>query len=464
MKRFLKKTASWINDRSGFSEIVKPLMNHPVPPGSKWAYVFGSATLFCFMLQIATGVGLALLYQPSSDKAFQSLQFITYHATLGKALRGIHYFGATGMIIMVGIHMLRVYITAAYKFPREMNWISGVVLLILTISMGFTGQLLRWDANGVWSGIVAAEQMGRIPLVGKYIARLLLGGDTLGGQSLSRFYAYHVFLFPSLIFLFTGFHLWLVMRNGISEPPKAGRIVDPKTYRQWYKNALKNDGIPFWPYAAWRDVLFSASLIILIIVLAVLVGPPILGKPPDPSIVNTTPKPDWYLLWIYALFALMPPQIESYAMFFGPVLVLLLLFALPFISNKGERSPLKRPWAIIGSAGVVVIVIALLVVGQQAEWSPNFKAEKLPASVVASTDTLAVAGSVLFQQKACVYCHQIDNYGGKVGPDLTHVGNRLNEQQMQIRIINGSENMPAYSSSLTSDELYKLVAFLKTRK
>jgi ubiquinol-cytochrome c reductase cytochrome b subunit len=208
-------------------------------------------------------------------------------------------------------------------------------------------------------------------------------------------------------------------------------------------------------------VLFSASLIILIVVLAVLVGPPILGKPPDPSIVNTTPKPDWYLLWIYALFALMPPQIESYAMFFGPVLVLLLLFALPFISNKGERSPLKRPWAIIGSAGVVVIVIALLVVGQQAEWSPNFKAKSFPASMVSSADTLAVAGSILFQQKACMYCHQIESYGGKVGPDLTHVANRLNEQQMQIRIINGSENMPAYGSSLTSDELNKILAFLR---
>jgi len=464
MKHFFKKAARWINDRSGFSEMIKPLLGHPVPPGSKWAYVFGSATLFCFILQAATGVGLALLYQPSSAEAFHSLQYITYKATMGKTLRGIHYFGASGMIIMVGLHMLRTYITAAYKFPREMSWVSGVVLLLLTVSMGFTGQLLRWDANGVWSGIVAAEQMGRIPLIGKSVARLLLGGDTLGGQSLSRFYAYHVFLFPSLIFLFVAFHLWLVMRNGISEPPRAGRVVDPKTYRQWYKNALKNDGIPFWPYAAWRDVLFSSSLITLIVVLAILVGPPLLGKPPDPSIVNTTPKPDWYLLWIYALFALMPPQIESYAMFFGPLLVLFLLFALPFLSNKGERSPLKRPWAVIGSVSVVVIVVALLVAGNKATWSPNFKAQKLPASIVSPADTLALAGSVLFQQKACVYCHQIEEYGGHVGPNLTHVGNRLNEQQMQIRIVNGSDNMPAYGASLSNDELTKIVAFLKSRK
>jgi ubiquinol-cytochrome c reductase cytochrome b subunit len=464
MKRFIKKSIRWLNDRSGISEMLKPLMNHPVPPGSRWAYVFGSATLFCFILQVATGIGLALLYQPSSDKAFQSLQYITYQATMGKTLRGVHYYGATGMIIMMGIHMLRVYLTAAYKYPREMNWISGVVLLILTISMGFTGQLLRWDDNGVWSAVVAAEQLSRIPLIGKFIAQLLLGGDTLGGQSLSRFFAYHVFLFPSMLFLFIGFHLWLVIRNGISEPAKAGRLVDPRTYRQWYKNHLRNQGVSFWPYAAWRDAVFSAAVIIAIVALAVLIGPPLLSKQPDPSMVNTEPKPDWYLLWIYALFALMPHAIESYVMFIGPLVVFFLLFALPFLSNKGERSPIKRPWAIVGSAAVVVSVVALLIAGNKANWSASFTAKPPPASIVTASDTMAAAGLVLFQQKACLYCHKIDEYGGNVGPDLTHVGNRLKEQDMIIRISNGAKNMPAYGSSLTNEELQKLLAFLKTRK
>ncbi len=358
MKRFLKKTARWIDDRSDISQLLKPLLNHPVPPGSKWAYVFGSATLFCFVLQLVTGVGLALLYQPSSDKAFQSLLFITNDATLGKWLRGLHYFGASGMILMVGVHMLRVYITAAYKYPREMSWLSGVVLLILTTGMGFTGQLLRWDDNGIWSGVVAAEQMGRIPFVGKYIARLLIGGDTLGGQTLSRFFAYHVFLIPGLLIVFISFHLWLVLRNGISEPARSGHLVNPKTYRNWYKNLLKKEGIPFWPYAAWRDVVFSVAVLLAIIALAVWVGPPPIGQQPDPSVVYTKPTPDWYLLWVYALFALMPPVIESYVMFVGPLLVFGALFALPFLSNRGERSPLKRPWAIVGSVATVVIVAA----------------------------------------------------------------------------------------------------------
>ncbi|MGZ3938389.1 MAG: cytochrome b N-terminal domain-containing protein [Flavisolibacter sp.] len=460
---WLKKTGRWINDRSGISEMLRPLLDHPVPPGSKWAYVFGSATLFCFILQVATGIGLALLYQPSSDKAFQSLQYITYKATMGRTLRGIHYFGASGMIVMAGLHMLRTYITASYKFPREMSWISGVVLLLLTVAMGFTGQLLRWDDNGVWSAVVAAEQLGRIPLVGKSIAQLLLGGDTLGGQSLSRFFSYHVFLFPAFIFVFISFHLWLVMRNGISEPPQAGRLVDPKTYRQWYQDMLRQSGVSFWPYAAWRDTLFGSLIIIAIVILAVVFGPPLLTKPPDPSMVFASPRPDWYLLWIYALFALMPPQIESYLMFLGPLVIFFLLFALPFISNRGERSPIKRPWSIIGSAFVVIVIISLLVVGNKAAWSPAFKTKPLTKSTVASRDTLASAGAVLFQQKACLYCHTINDVGGKVGPDLTHVANRLNEQQMIIRIVNGANNMPAYGGSLSGHELSKLVAFLKTK-
>jgi ubiquinol-cytochrome c reductase cytochrome b subunit len=345
-----------------------------------------------------------------------------------------------------------------------MSWISGVVLLILTVSMGFTGQLLRWDSNGVWSAVVAAEQLGRIPLIGKYIARLLIGGDTLGGQSLSRFFAYHVFLFPGLLILFVSFHLYLVLRNGISEPPKPGQIVDPKTYRKWYENLLKTKGVPFFPDAAWRDVVFSTITLLVIIGLAYFVGPPKLTQPPDPSIINTTPNPDWYLIWIYALFALMPPAIESYVMFLGPIIVLGLLFGLPFLSNKGERSPLKRPWAIIGSVAVVIIVGTLLVVGNTASWSPHFKTQKIPPSVVNSSDTLVLAGSRLFYDKACMYCHKIGKNGGLTGPDLTHVARRLTENEMQIRIVNGGDNMPAYGRSLKSDELRKLVAFLMSRK
>ncbi len=466
MKKVFKKIWAWLDDRTGITEALKPLLDHQIPPKKLWSYVFGSGTLFCFMLQVVTGVALSLLYQPSSNNAYQSLEFITNKAPFGNVLRGIHYFGASAMIILVGVHMMRVYITASYKFPREMNWISGVFLLLFTIFMGFTGQLLRWDSNGVWSSVVAAEQLGRIPMVGKYLARLLIGGDTIGGQSLSRFYAYHVFLFPALIFIFIGLHLYLVLRNGISEPPKAGRLVDPKTYRQWYKSYLKEKGVPFWPNAVIGDVLFSAVVIIVIISLAFIFGAPALTGPPNPAMVHTSPDPDWYMVPFFALFALMPHRIESLAMMLGPVLTVVGLLAIPFLSNKGERSPLKRPWSMFGVICVLVFVISLLVLGLKAPWSPEFETKPLTLAVVKIThgDDAVVRGVNLFYVKGCQYCHRMYNYGGKNGPDLTTVGNRLSKDELAIRIVNGGGNMPAYGSILTKKELDDLVVFLTAQK
>ena len=460
----LKKIWEWIDDRSGFSEIFGPLMKHPVPPGSKWSYVFGSATLFCLVLQVITGVALSLLYQPSTEDAYQSLQFITHQAAFGNVLRGIHYFGASAMIILVGIHMIRVYITAAYKYPREMAWISGVFLLFMTIAMGFTGQLLRWDSNGVWSTYVAAEQIGRIPIIGKYAARLLMGGDTVGGHSLSRFYSYHVFIIPAILFIFVAYHLMLVIRNGISEPAKAGRPVDPKKYREWYQDMLKKVGVPFWPDAAWRDVIFGAAVIISIISLAIIFGPPELSSPPNPSVIYANPKPDWYMLSIFSLFALMPPKIESYVIVIGPILTILILLALPFVSNKGERSPIRRPWAIFGSLCVIIFVFSLFLLGEHSDWSPKFDAKPLTQTQIRSKDTLVISGAALFYKKGCLYCHRIDGQGGLKGPDLSEVSLRLSSGDMEIRIVNGGTNMPAYGGILQKKELTAIIAFLNTRK
>jgi ubiquinol-cytochrome c reductase cytochrome b subunit len=462
--KMLKKIWAWIDDRSGVTEMLNPLIKHMVPPGSKWSYVFGSATLFCLGLQVITGVALSLLYQPSSSDAYQSLQFITHKAKFGNLLRGMHYFGASAMIIMVGIHMIRVYITAAYKYPREMGWISGVFLLFLTIAMGFTGQLLRWDSNGVWSSVVAAEQLGRIPIIGKLAARLLMGGNTIGGHTLSRFYSYHVFIIPAILFILVAFHLMLVIRNGISEPPKLGRPVDPKSYRQWYKDMLQKVGVPFWPYSAWRDILFGAATIIAIISLAYIYGPPELTQPPNPAYIYTNPKPDWYMLAIFSLFALMPPKIESVVIFVGPVLTVLILLSLPFISHKGERSALRRPWAMFGSICVIVFVFSLFLLGEQSAWSPQFTAKPLTPLTIHFADTLVIRGAALLYQRGCLYCHKVDNTGGLKGPDLTNIGLRLSDEDLRVRIVNGGANMPAYGGILQKNELTAIIAFLNTRK
>lgn len=463
MKNKLKQFWQWFDDRSGTSDAIMPLAKHLVPKDAKWAYVFGSATLFCFMLQVITGVALALLYQPTTESAYESLKYITNEVPLGNILRGIHYFGASGMIILIGLHMIRTYLTAAYKYPREMSWISGVFLLLLTVGMGFTGQLLRFDSGGIWGSVVAAQQAGRLPFLGTYVARFLLGGETLGGATLSRFFAFHVFLIPGIIFGLLGLHLYLVFRNGISEMPKAGRLVKRETYREWYHNMLEKDGVPFWPNAAWRDMVFGLVVVLIILLLAVFVGSPEIGRPPDPTDIDTNPRPDWYLLWIFALFAKMPRAIEDWAIVILPAIGVFLLVFLPIFYNTGERSAFRRPWVI----GIVLAIITMIgsfwYLGVKAPWSPNFGAKPLSQEVVGNVSPAAKEGATLFYKKACINCHMISGDGGSRGPDLTNVGGRLNGDQLTLKIVNGGPEMPAFGGILTKDELDKLVDFLKTR-
>ena len=437
---------------------------HLVPPDAKWWYVFGSATLCAFIVQVISGIALAFVYIPSASEAYSTIHFISEEAPFGHFLRGLHYYGASAMVLMVSLHMAQVFLFGSYKFPRELNWATGVLLLGFTLLMGFTGQLLRWDQNAVWSVVVAAEQTARVPFIGKWLAHLTLGGDTVGGATLTRFFAIHVFIMPALILAFVGLHLWLVLRHGVSEPPKPGKLVDPKTYRQEYQQLLEKTGRPFWPDAAWRDVIFCVGMIVVITVLAWLSGAPQLGKPPDPSLIAASPRPDWYLLWYFAELALLPYGKDKYFMVFGPLLAGLLLIALPFISNRGERSPRRRPWAVAAVLMIAVMIATLWVAGAKSPWSPNFNAPPLSPSIVGATNGPVFIGAQLFHAKGCLNCHLIAGDGGRRGPDLTAVSDRLSKNQMTLKIANGAVNMPAYAAKLTPAEMDALLAFLQSRK
>jgi ubiquinol-cytochrome c reductase cytochrome b subunit len=367
------------------------------------------------------------------------------------------------MIILIGVHTIRVFLTGSYKFPRQMNWLTGAGLLLFTLLMAFTGQLLRWDQIGVWTAVIAAEQAGRTPFIGNWVGHFLLAGDTVGGATLSRFFSAHVFFIPALIFLFLPLHLYLVVYHGISEPPKAGRPVHPRTYRAWYRAMLARDGEPFWPDAAWRDAVFGMLLVLTVAALAVAVGPPELGKPPDPTIIEASPRPDWYFMWYFAVLSITPRWLEDYVIFLGPLMFGLMLIFLPFVAPKGERSPLRRPWAI----GFVLLVMWIIghywSLGLVAPWSPRLEAKPLPASQVGTATGPVAEGAKVFYAKGCEYCHTVAGYGGIRGPDLTYAGDRLTRAQIATRIFSGAANMPSYTGNLSREQLSNLLSFLESR-
>jgi ubiquinol-cytochrome c reductase cytochrome b subunit len=324
--------------------------------------------------------------------------------------------------------------------------------------------LLRWNQDAYWAVVVGAAQAARAPLIGDWLTGVLFAGPSVGGATLTRFYATHVFMIPAIIFALLGLHLFLVIRHGVSEPPVPGEVVDPRTYRQRYEELIHRIGVPFWPDAAWKDVVFALAVGSIVLVLAIVFGPPALGQIADPTIVQADPRPDWYFLWYFALLALIPPSIEDEFIIGFPLLIGLLFILLPFVAPTGERSPRRRPWAVGIVAVFAVSVAALVNIGSNSPWSPDLGNLTLPASVTQGLSPTALQGAQSFQQRGCINCHTIAGVGGQRGPDLTHVGGRLTTDALTWRILNGGHNMPAYGTTLSPQETAALVEFLSTRR
>jgi menaquinol-cytochrome c reductase cytochrome b subunit len=209
----------WVDERTGASGLLRGFLFRKVPKGTNWFYTLGSATLFAFLSQAVTGVFLAMYYDPSPTHAYDSVQHINDDVWLGALVRGMHRWGATVMVILIFLHMGRTFFFGAYKYPRELNWVVGVVLLILTLMMALTGYLLPFDQRSFWASVVAVNITGSGPVVGPYLADFLRAGPEFGATTLSRFYAIHMLLIPVLIAALIGIHLYLVTKLGTTAPP-----------------------------------------------------------------------------------------------------------------------------------------------------------------------------------------------------------------------------------------------------
>src|ERR1700716_3566527 len=373
--RLIQKVGEWFDLRLQLGVPIRETAGHPVPrETASWFYVFGSAALTCFMLQIVTGILLALIYVPSAGEAWNSLQTLNHGISLGWFIRALHGWGSNFMVAIVLIHMVQVFLFGAYKFPRELTWIVGVFLLLVTLGMAFTGQVLRFDQDAYWGLGIGASIASRVPVVGPWAVNLMLGGPIIAGATLSRFFALHVFVIPGLLIAFVGVHLLMVLKLGINEWPMPGRVVRRATYLDEYHELTQQDGAPFVPYAIWKDLVFAACVLLPVAACALLLGPFGPTGKPDPTIIQTVPKPDYFFLWLYALLSLLPPSLETPALLIGPVLVILGLLLLPFLSGEGEKSWKRRPIAVLTVMLIAVTLGTFTHMAGYAPWSPHMNA------------------------------------------------------------------------------------------
>jgi menaquinol-cytochrome c reductase cytochrome b subunit len=222
----------WVEERSGFVGLVEAFLFRNVPRDTSWLQTLGSSLLVVFLFQATTGVLLAMNYDPSPAGAYNSIRFITDDATLGWLIRGMHKWGSTVMVILLFLHMARTFFFGAYKYPRELTWISGAILFILVMAMSFTGYLLVFDQRAYWATVVGVNINGTAPILGPYLADFLKAGPEFGGQTLSRFYSLHMLVIPGGIFTFIFIHMWLVVKLGVTSPPWSKSRYDESVARE----------------------------------------------------------------------------------------------------------------------------------------------------------------------------------------------------------------------------------------
>ena len=215
-----KNVYEWLDERLDLQGMYKNILDRPEPEGNWWN-TLGSASLFLFVMQGLTGIFLTVYYTPSPDHAYDSIQYIMNDLAFGWLIRGIHHWGASLMVLVVFIHMIRVFVTASYKYPRELTWLVGVGLLLLTIGMGFTGYLLPWHQQAYWATTVGTRIAGSVPFIGDFILKVLRGGPDLSALTLQRFFSAHIWILPGLLAALIGVHLYLIIKHGESHFPDA---------------------------------------------------------------------------------------------------------------------------------------------------------------------------------------------------------------------------------------------------
>jgi len=340
----------WLDGRYQLTPLIRALLHVEIPRSAR-TYYLGGITLFLFIVQVITGILLSLYYQPTPDTAYDSILFIMNQVNFGWLIRSIHAWSANLMILFCALHLLRVFFQGAYKAPREITWVIGVLLLAVTLGFGFTGYLLPWDQRAFWATTVGTEIAGAVPLVGQKLLIFLRSGPEVTARTLSRFLGVHMLVLPATLLILLTIHLTLVHQQGLADPTR--RVEAEHESATGAAPATESDRrkklLPFFPHYLLDEVIAWYIILAILVVLASLF-PAGLEAPADPLRTPEHIKPEWYFLFLYQGLKLVPRIVGVTA----PLIGILVLLLLPFIDRNPQVTPGRRPVAV--AIGVVTIV------------------------------------------------------------------------------------------------------------
>jgi quinol-cytochrome oxidoreductase complex cytochrome b subunit/mono/diheme cytochrome c family protein len=444
-------------ERTGWSRLKEQLLLEPLPGGARWAAAFGSLLLFSFLVQVLTGILLATTYSPGEKTAWASVKFIQEDLPLGAFIRSVHHWGSSAMVVLLLLHLVQVFVWGAYKRPRELTWMVGVLLLFCVLGLAFTGYLLPWDNKAYWATRVGLGIASTTPGIGDTLRELLQGGSQMGNLTLTRFFTLHAFLLPGLVILLAVVHLYLFRLHGVTP--------------NWWQSPeqLKAAEEPFWPRQALMDS---------VVALVFLVG---LGLwcfyRPAPLEAQANPaepyeaRPEWYFMFLFQLLRYFQGPYEIVGTFALPATFFAVLFFWPLLDRNPDRHPARRPVAMslltAGTAGLIGLTIFAIATDVRM---------KEPALVQAKEPAREAAGPIQQLEIAqvystyCVACHGIDGSGKQIRPnmptipDFTSLAWQMSQTDLEIvhRIVDGNEPlMPAFRDKLTREQNLGLAVYVR---
>jgi ubiquinol-cytochrome c reductase cytochrome b subunit len=344
----LARLLDWFDSRTGYRTLLSHLLDELLPPGTGWAFTTGSVMTLLLGVQFVSGLVLVMYYVPSPALAYDSVQYLMRDLPMGWLVRGLHVWGASFIVVATAVHLFRVFVSAGYKAPREVTWLTGLVAFLVILGFSLSGYLLPWDQKAYWATTVTINVARSTPVVGEFLANVMRGGPELGALTLGRWYAVHVVALPALLVVFVVSHLVLMRRHGISGPlrSRAGSMR------------------AFFPWHVMKDTVVMALVFAALVALAVFARAP-LDEVANPADASYVPRPEWYFLSLFQLLKYFPGPLEPVATQVIPGLAVGFLALLPFI----DRHPERRPWArarlpfSIAFAALGTAVVSLTVVG-----------------------------------------------------------------------------------------------------